>query len=224
MTTAPTATTAAEREAQRTFWPTMPPSPLLHAKPRGVAWACEIQAQLLPRERLFLYATIMAKAPMRVLEIGAYEGYSSSIIDMALRDLGANGRLVSVDPAPCLDFDWEDRFDDRASLVRRPSPDGLSEALERSGGPFEFVFVDGDHEYEGVLADLRGVAEVTAPDALIVLHDAYYEPLQRACMDALAEGLPYIDAGIVCTTENAGSEYGRDVSYCGLRMLRRTGA
>src|SRR5690606_4468924 len=45
-------------------------------------------AQMLPRERLYLYSTVFALAPERCLEIGVSQGGSSQIIHAALPALG----------------------------------------------------------------------------------------------------------------------------------------
>lgn len=203
-----------------TFVPDSPPSPQLVAQPLRMAEVLAVTAQLAPREKVFVYASVFAKAPRRALEIGVSQGLSSVIIAGALRDLG-RGRLIGVDPEPQPVFDYAATLGDVAELLTGPSPRALPEAARRAGGPFEWVFVDGDHSYEGVIADLKGLVDVTASGAVILCHDAYFKPVRTAIDDALAAGLPYLDAGMVCTTESPGLEYGKRVSFCGLRQLIR---
>lgn len=204
-----------------TFQPYMT-DPALCAAPRLVSEAWTYPASMPSRERLYLYTSVFAKAPHRALEIGVWKGHSSRIIDAALRDLGGERTLISMDPVPNLDFDWEETFQGRAHFLEKGSPHALPEAMKLAGGPFEFVFLDACHWYDWVRNDLRGIVGVTEPGAMIIMHDAYYEPLQRAVRDALDdEKLPFTDCGIVCTSENRGSEDGEEVSYCGLHLLIR---
>jgi hypothetical protein len=49
---------------------------------------------MLQRERLYLYATILALAPERCLEIGVSQGGSTRIIHATLQDL-SRGRPVA---------------------------------------------------------------------------------------------------------------------------------
>ena len=38
--------------------------------------------------------------------------------------------------------------------------------------PFDFVFVDGDHSYEGLRQDWEGWSPLVTPDGIIALHDS----------------------------------------------------
>lgn len=42
-------------------------------------------------------------------------------------------------------------------------------------GPFDFIFIDGGHEYETVLSDFKLALDVASPNAIIALHDIYAE-------------------------------------------------
>ena len=211
---------AAKRKPAVVFVPNEPPEPLLVAEPDRFGTVLESRALLAWRERVYLYAVVFARAPERCLEIGVFEGYSSKIIHAALSDLG-RGRLVAIDPNPKVPFDWNERIGDRATLLLGHSPEDLARAMDMVDGPFDFVFIDGFHEYEDVLADLRGIVTVTRPGSTILVHDAYYEPSRQAMDDAVAEGLPLTDCGIVCTTRSDGTQEGRAVCYCGFRQFVR---
>ena len=211
---------AASRVPPVVFVPNDPIEPLLAAEPDRFGAVLESRALLAWRERVYLYAAVFARAPERCLEVGVFEGHSSKIIHAALADLG-RGRLVAVDPDPKVTFDWDREVGDRAMLVRGRSPDDLAAATDAAGGPFDFVFLDAFHEYEDVLADLRGIVGVTRPGAMILVHDAYYEPSRAAMDDAIVDGLPLTDCGIVCTTKSDGTQDGRPVSYCGFRQFVR---
>lgn len=221
MSTQTTAAANKKEPVHTTFQPHMT-DPALCAVPRLVGEAYRYPASMTSRERLYIYASVFAKAPQRALEIGVWKGHSSRIIDAALQDLGGDRKLISIDPVPNLEFDWDETFRGRAVFLEKGSPNALPEAMDIAGGPFEFVFLDACHWYDWVRNDLRGIVGVTEPGAMIILHDAYYEPLQRAVRDALTdEQLPFTDCGIVCTTNNSGTEDGEEVSYCGLHLLIR---
>jgi predicted O-methyltransferase YrrM len=179
------------------------------------------RAQMLPRERLYLYTTVLALAPERCLEIGVAEGGSSRIIHAALCDLG-KGRLVALDPQPRVLPEEVRLMADRVTFLSLPSPQGLQKAREVAGGLFDFVLVDGDHSTEGVLDDLEGLIEVTRPGTLILAHDAYYPLVERGIRAALQERLPFVDAGMVSTTPHPGVQNGEPVTFAGFRLLVRT--
>ena len=74
-----------------------PRSDVLWAYPASVGIVDRTNAQMVHRERLLLYSTVLALVPERCLEVGVCEGGSSRIIHAALNDLG-RGLLVSIDP------------------------------------------------------------------------------------------------------------------------------
>lgn len=195
--------------------------PLLKAQPWRLVTALAAHADQKPRERVLLYAMVFALAPKRCLEIGVRWGGGSRIIHAALSDL-AQGVLVGLDPAPVLEFDW-DELSDRATLIAGNSPTDLPRAVEAAGGLFDFVFVDGDHSEKACRADLEGLVAVTVPGAVLLLHDACHPPVGRAVTGALAAGLPYQDCGLLATTLNDGVhvESGKRIPFGGVRMLRR---
>jgi len=68
------------------------------------------------------------------------------------------------------------RLGDAVVAVRK-----RSEALVRGDVPGEigFVFIDGDHSFEGCRRDFETVREWVAPNGIIAFHDAIY-PLEPA--------------------------------------------
>src|SRR5262249_52575667 len=92
---------AEEPDASQRFVSTAPADDVLWAWPAGLDVIDTCKAQMLHRERLYLYATVLALAPERCLEVGVAKGGSTRIIHAALRDLG-RGRLVALDPQPAL--------------------------------------------------------------------------------------------------------------------------
>jgi predicted O-methyltransferase YrrM len=189
--------------------------------PKSLEVVSSTNAQMLPRERLYLYATVFALAPERCLEIGVCEGGSSRIINAALEDLG-KGSLTSVDPCLQISDAFRERLKKRVTFIEGASPDILAEAQQNAGGLFEFVLVDGDHSQLGVLQDLRGVVEVTAPGAIILAHDAYCEPVAAGIDEGLRSGLPFMDGGIVSSTCHPMQQDEQLYNWGGFRLLVRT--
>ncbi|MFZ4574101.1 MAG: class I SAM-dependent methyltransferase [Phycisphaerales bacterium] len=192
--------------------------PLLRATPDRLGEVMSFHADQKPREKVLLYAMVFARAPERVLEIGVRWGGGSKIIHAALSDLG-RGTLVGLDPEPVLEFDWS-ILGDRAKLVTGRSPEDLPRASEAAGGLFDFVFVDGDHSFEGVTSDLKAIRSVLAPGAVVLLHDAFHPPVARAI--AGSESMGYARCGILADTRNNGVhvESGKVIPYGGVEMLR----
>ena len=157
-------------------------------------------AFLVPREQLLLYSLVFSFAPQRCLEVGVFQGGATRIIHAALSDLG-RGCLVGLDPDPKIKIDWQ-TVADRVTLIQGKSPDDLARAAEQAGGPFDFVFLDGDHGAAGVLADLEGLVGVTGPGAVLLLHDAYFAEIDRALAAAREKGLPYVEGPILSSTAN----------------------
>jgi hypothetical protein len=163
-------------------------------------------------ERLFTFGFVVSRRPERVLEIGFRFGGNSFLILCALEDAG-RGKLVALDPnpEPVLDFS---RFGDRFELIRGRSPDDVPRAISALGGPVDFCFLDGDHEYSAALADLEAIDQHTAHDAYILIHDAAYPDVQRATDTFLATRTGrVIDCGLVCPVI-------RSDGWSGLRLLR----
>lgn len=204
----------------RTFTFKSSDDPQLRAQPWRLASTLAAHADQKPRERVLLYALVFALAPRRCLEIGVRWGGGTRIIHAALSDLG-RGELVSIDPDPVLEFDIGE-LGDRATLIVGRSPEELPKAREIAGGDFDFVFIDGDHSEQGVAADLAGVATVTVPGAVVMLHDAFHAPVERAIAAELLRG-HFTDCGIIADTRNVGHrvETGQPITYGGVRMLRR---
>ncbi|MBL8760164.1 MAG: class I SAM-dependent methyltransferase [Phycisphaerae bacterium] len=212
---------AATPQVASTFTFKSSDDPILRAQPHRLATALIAHADQKPRERVLLYALVFALAPRRCLEIGVRWGGGSRIIHAALSDL-SQGVLVSIDPSPALEFDWS-LIADRATLVIGSSPADLPRCRAAVDAPFDFVFIDGDHGEKSCHADLQGVADITAPGASILLHDAYHPPVDRAITRALRE-LPFADVAMPATTRNDGLhvESGRTMTFGGVRWLRRT--
>src|SRR5208282_1563058 len=104
------------------------------------------------------------------------------------------------------------------------SPQDIRGLAERAGGKFQLLLVDGDHSHEATLADLRGVLPVAAPDAVILIHDAYNAQVSRAVDDFVSSlGGGVVDGGMLATSCNEVTDANGPLKWGGLRLLRLRG-
>jgi predicted O-methyltransferase YrrM len=122
---------------------------------------------------------IRTTQPRRVLEIGTYIGLSTVFIADILNTNEARGHLWTVDPdttAHELAEPWAERAGvrDVVSFVVGFSTEPTVASALRAAGPFQFVYVDSSHSYEGTLAELHLIFEDWWLDraGLLMLHDA----------------------------------------------------
>jgi len=134
------------------------------------------------REIRGLLAEVRRLRPRRVLEIGSSAGGTLFLWTRVAAD---DATIVSIDlPAGGLSdpeeaerlrrFERFRRGRQRLYLLRADSHAGLTqrrlvEILE--GQALDFLFIDGDHSYEGVRRDFDDYAPLVRPDGLIALHD-----------------------------------------------------
>ncbi len=117
-----------------------------------------------------------AKGRRVALEIGTFHGVSARAIAAAL---AADGRLYCVDPWDPIDgrenvtFTIAKRHFARGRVAGRIVPlQGTSVTMERQiPMNLDFVFIDGDHSYQGLATDWAIVAPRVAPGGMVCLHD-----------------------------------------------------
>jgi predicted O-methyltransferase YrrM len=193
---------------------------LLKLRPASFNKVYEAPALMSPQERVLLYGITFGLAPARYLEIGTCRGGSAVVVAAAMDDLN-KGRAFGVDPEAAISPDVLRQISHRFTLVQGASPKALSRAVDLAGGRFDFILVDGDHSYESTLADLRGVLSVAEPGAVILVHDAYNESVEKAIRDFLAsQAARVIDGGILATSRNPVVEANGSHDWGGLRLLR----
>lgn len=123
-----------------------------------------------------------AKGAKRILEIGFNAGFSAYAMLSASPDV----EVASVDERkwPCVDLakDFMDRrFPDRHELHIGDS----RTVVPTLTGSYDFAFIDGGHEYETALADMRNCLRLT--DTLIV-DDIGFHMVERAWEQLKSEG------------------------------------
>lgn len=170
-------------------------SPVPNAFPR------EIDGWLLPEEGKVLAELARGK---RVLEIGSYCGLSTIYIARTAEHVTA------------VDY-WDGRGtpnprDTLATFNANIERYGLTEKVKafradelwhgsldeiRFSGPFDLVFIDADHAYEAVTADIEFAASKLAPGGLLAFHD-YKHPSHPGVEQAIDDLL--IDGGEILST------------------------
>lgn len=104
----------------------------------------------------------------RVLEIGTGLGVSTRAMSKSAR------YLLTVDPDPWVQREvWPTLCCEKDSTLA-----GYYE--QTIPAYFDLAFIDGDHEEEAVMRDIRSVLPLLDEDGLIVLHDTNLEGVRRA--------------------------------------------
>jgi len=137
--------------------------------------AAETQTTAAERNCIAYHAFNKIKAA----EVGVWHGVTTCCI---AQRLAPTGILYAIDNYPtgrlglsfpyCVARRHTRRWQDRIQFVRRTSKDAA--AYFRQGGmpKFDFVFLDGDHSYDGLREDWQGWAPLIAPDGIVALHDS----------------------------------------------------
>lgn len=173
-------------------------------------------------ERLLLYALIFGLRPQRYLEIGTLYGGSALITAAAMDAVENPGRLVCVDPRPQIAPEHWKRLAPRTTLVKGFSPDVLPRAVEVANGPFDFVLIDGDHSYAGVLRDANSVLPLVADGAYLLFHDSFFSDVAQALHDFAVRHLDQIvDFGSLTREVTLQSRPESDLTHwAGLRLMQ----
>lgn len=151
----------------------------------SAAWICA-RASLPPAEARCLYAMVRAWRPTSVLELGTCLGVSAACIAAAQRRNGG-GRVVSIECYPDLAHRagrfWADLgLTDVEFRVGRFDA-VLTDALAL--GPYDMVFLDGDHAGTATLRYVDQITAAAAGEVLLVLDDIDYSSGMRRAWRAL---------------------------------------
>ena len=147
-----------------------------------------------------IYSLVYNLEPKNILEIGTARGFSAAVIAKALHDCGAeNSKVVShdihnpedkknwhanklgnVDPFKgkilSLIEIWS-KFDKSNTLRNKIEfrSNSLKESISKLDNKIDFVFIDGDHTYEGVKNDFEMIESSLSPNAIILFDDYFHE-------------------------------------------------
>lgn len=145
----------------------------------------------------------------RICEVGVAYGYHAEQILDTLREIeyqGVDPYLAGYDPTDCFVTDVARMFSDdpqramdrlyrtvadklnwydgRANLLRRPSAVAASRMADES---FDLVYLDGDHTYPGVTADLQAWYGKVRPGGVLCGDDFTWQSVREAVMRFMGE-------------------------------------
>lgn len=125
----------------------------------------------VPSELAAMVALYRERKPMRVLEIGVWQG---GTLREWLQQGQPGAHIVSVDlehPNWQSYSAWKPAHVGGGLCITGSSQDPDVQAKIRAEAPFSFAFIDGDHSAEGVRADVDLCLPLMAPGGVLLLHD-----------------------------------------------------
>lgn len=141
----------------------------------GIAAA---QTQTTAAERQCLQSH--AAGRRRLAEIGVWHGVNTRRLKAAMAH---DGMLFAIDPFPAsrFGFSWEQRIafgevgrelNGHVQFLQMTSAEAAERFPSICSDPLDFVFVDGDHSYEGLATDWTLWTPLIAGGGVIALHDS----------------------------------------------------
>jgi predicted O-methyltransferase YrrM len=145
-------------------------------------------ASVTPERGRFLADLCRAENARATLEIGMAWGLSTLFILEALAENGALPRAHVV-ADPFQSSRWH------GAALRSVREAGAAELVEFHEEPseillprmaserrlFDFAFIDGNHRFDAVFVDMVFVSRLLKPGGLMVLDDAWFDPVYLAC-------------------------------------------
>ncbi|MGH8500893.1 MAG: class I SAM-dependent methyltransferase [Gammaproteobacteria bacterium] len=133
-----------------------------------------------PRYGRFIYAFAKTYAPELTVEVGTYCGGTAIGWAKAIVETGS-GKLVCVDNDTYSHGSFPEIArknlsgigigTDRYELLTGSSKQLIPELAGRLKGQVDMYMVDGDHTYEGALADIENGLPMLRPGAFVLVHD-----------------------------------------------------
>ena len=133
-----------------------------------------------------LYGLVRTLRPNAIIEIGSAKGKSTCAMALACSQ-NARGKVYAIDPHT--GNYWSDRVSESSyefllgrlrvyglepwcEVIRKTSEEALANPPVASA---DFVFIDGDHSYEGVKRDWQLCKPLLSEHALVAFHDSAWE-------------------------------------------------
>lgn len=135
--------------------------------------------QMLPHERMAFFHVLERVDNGLALEIGSYCGGSLR----HLAQIFENTISLDIDHSNLVDKAQYSSvtFIEGDSKQRLPN---LISHLNEEGEKLDFVLIDGNHEYEYVMADLENILDYKPiGKTSILIHDSWYPPSRQAILD-----------------------------------------
>lgn len=155
-----------------------------------------IPTHLTDKEKACLYGLVSDSADRwsnkcDIVEIGSYLGASSCFLAAGLEKLTVPGKILCIDTwenhamtegtkDTMADFLANTRHLSRHIVPVRGWSTEVIDIVRESIPTIELLFIDGDHSYEGCLADWRAYSPLLSDKAIVVMHDiGWAEGVQR---------------------------------------------
>jgi len=152
-----------------------------------------IQSQMSPNERFQLYYALRillpeTASPLRFVEIGSFAGSSLFLTGKALKRIVPQLQGFAIEPGGHPQF-YEVLKHLQGDVTHLPrfshqAVAQLQQLFEQDGKLATFIFVDGDHTYEGVRQDIIDYFPLVAPGGIMMFHD-YLPPLNDENREAI---------------------------------------
>jgi predicted O-methyltransferase YrrM len=132
--------------------------------------------RLCPWEGAYLFS-VARNARVGLVEIGRFNGGSTFLLSCAAPDVP----IYSIDVAPQNDARLKQMFAEtgegtNVKLIVGDSQHGQFPSV----GPYDVLFIDGDHSYEGCSADIANWYGGLVPNGHLLFHDAARPGVQDA--------------------------------------------
>lgn len=177
--------------------PPFDPSASSAADVRTTVGVATAMMSLSPRWCLLLLRLVRELKPLRCLELGAGFGISAAYGAAAL-ELNGAGKLTTMEGsaewATIARENLEALGLDRVEIRVGPIEAGLESTISVRG-PFDFVFIDAEHQAAATLAHVASLLDGLAPGAVIVLDDVDWSEMRRA-LDRVAAH-PRVERSVV---------------------------
>jgi predicted O-methyltransferase YrrM len=110
------------------------------------------------------------RKPQRVLEIGVW--YGGTLKEWLIR-AAPNSLVVAVDlhhPNARSYDHWREVGTDLQVIYGKSQDPAIVESVRRLG-PYDWVFIDGDHGFDAVRVDVFNYQQMIAPGGVLLMHD-----------------------------------------------------
>lgn len=150
----------------------------------------------MPTDLALLRMLARKQAKCKYFEIGTWMGESVANVaaeggicvtvdlpDQEKRSLGLTEEYI----------DNYARLSKNLAQVKHLQANSQSMDFSMLGGPFDLVFIDGDHHYSSVVHDTRSVFSfLLHPESIVVWHDYFYYPgkVRHETLQAILDGVP----------------------------------
>jgi hypothetical protein len=175
---------------------------------RSFQWLWNLVAQELPHG-------------FRFLEIGVYQGQVLSLMSLLNKRYEKHGLIVGLTPLEPADdafskhhdVDYEERIKILYGINRLDAADlllivGYSDRereieLARKEGPYHCIYIDGNHNYDVVVKDIKNYGPMVAPRGLLVMDDsANYLDIPDGLISSNWKGIIDVSNAVRDTLEN----------------------